>query len=277
MPAPDGSATARTSSTVFHRRADRVAIDRNNVAEIPRTGGRFRRRCVLPPRLSANQPNAREIPLDDSRLPTCHCGGINGNYFDLRHQLLDQYRHAAKAAAANPAQRHDRDANPAEAACAPARALPGDHHCGSNGGTVKPCCCASSIAAFASSKISAVQQHFAAKTAYRIDFNIRRCFWHDDHDFHAAARRKNATPCAWFPADAAITPYFVLRSIRPSIAQVPPAKAMYRLPVFAFDENNVIQTHESFSILQSGVTCAASQRVAPRADTRPFRRETDSG
>lgn len=41
-------------------------------------------------------------------------------------------------------------------------------------------------------KVRAVQQHFAAEAAHRIDFDIRRGGWHDDQRLHARARSRES-------------------------------------------------------------------------------------
>ncbi len=176
-------------------------------------------------------------------------GGIlrfDGNHFDLRHQLFDQYRYARRQAAAANRHKDTIEMRILLKQLQRQRALPGDHHW-----VIKRRHPGKTLLLrqfnsfrFRFIKISAVQQHFAAKTAYRIDFNIRRCFWHDDQRLHAKPRGGERHALRMVPrrrSNHAVGFLFFGQSghHRVSAAQL---KAMYRLPVFAFDENNVIQT-----------------------------------
>ncbi len=208
---------------IFHRRADGIAIHRDDIVEIFPAQAEGFVADTLHRHALGKQPDARQIDRMAGIQRRFQAGGVfrfDGNDFDLRHQLFDQHRHACGQAAA--AHRH-KDAVEMGILLQQLqrqRALPGNHHRVIERRHQGEALLLRQLNRFGFGfvKVGAVQQHFAAETAHRIDFDVRGGHRHHDQRFDAQAERdENATPCAWLPAEAVITPRAFCSSVSPAI------------------------------------------------------------
>ena len=179
------------------------------------------------------------------RLQASRIFRLHRDHFDLRHQLLDQHRHARCQTAA--AHRDEYAVNMGILLQQLQRqgSLSGDDHWVIErrhpGKTLLLRQLNRSRLRFV--KVGAVQQHFAAKAANGIDFDIGGRYRHHDqrlnaqprcgkrHSLGMVARRSGDHPVGFLFGSQA-------GHHRVSAAQL---KAVYRLAIFTLHQNNVIQ------------------------------------
>jgi len=104
-------------------------------------------------------------------------------------------------------------------------------------------------------KIGTVEQHFAAKSAHRIDFNICRCYWHDDQGFQPQSRSRERHALGMVACGRRDHTTRFLLVGQPGHHRVGTAQfeAVYRLTVFTLHQNDVIQPRrELVHFLQRG-------------------------
>lgn len=120
--------------------------------------------------------------------------GLNRNDLNLRHQLFDQHRHARRKTAAADRDKYAIDMGILLQQLQRQRTLPGNHHRVVERRYPGKALLLRQLDSFGLGfiKVRAVQQHFAAEAAHRIDFDIRRGGWHDDQRLHAQARSRES-------------------------------------------------------------------------------------
>ncbi|CAB5619288.1 Uncharacterised protein [Escherichia coli] len=179
---------------VFHRRTDRIAIDGNNVVEIflAQTEGfvtdTFYRHAF------SKETHARQIHRMTGIQRRLQAGGVfgfDGNHFDLRHQLFDQHRHARRQTATAHRHKHAVEVCVLLEQLQGQRTLSGDHHRVIERRNPGKALLLRQFNRFGFGfiKVSAVQQHFAAKAANSINFDIGSRHRHDNQRLQAQTRR----------------------------------------------------------------------------------------
>ena len=169
--------------------------------------------------------------------------GLNRNDFDLRHQLLDQHRHARCQTAAAHRDEYAVNMGILLQQLQRQRSLPGNHHRMVERRNPGEPLLLRQIDGFGFGfiEIRAVQQHFTAEAAHRINFDIRGGGWHDDERLHAQARCRESHALR----------FLFFRQTRHHRVRPAQLKAVHRLTVFTLHQHNVIEARrELFHFLQ---------------------------
>ena len=87
--------------------------------------------------------------------------------------------------------------------------------------------------------VVAMQHHFATEVAHRAHLDVRRGLRHHDDRGDAAALAASATPCAWLPADAQMTPRLRdrVRQVRDLVVGAAQLEREHRLQVLALQQH----------------------------------------
>ena len=175
---------------------------------------------------------------------------FNGNDFDLRHQLFDQHRHArGQATAAH------RDEDAVEMGILlqqfqRQRALPGNHHrVVERRHPGEPLLLRQlNRFGFGFVKVGAVEQHFSAETAHRVDFDICGSNRHHDQRLQPQTSRRERHALGVVARRRGNHAARFLLVGQPSHHRVGAAqlKAVHRLAVFALHQNDVVEARREF-------------------------------
>ena len=180
---------------------------------------------------------------------------LNGDDFNLRHQLFNQHRHACR----QPAAAHwDEDAVEMGILLQQLkrqRALPGNHHRVIERRHPGEALLLRQLDRFGFGfvKVRAVEQHFSAKTAHRVDFDIRGGNRHHDQRFQTQTSRRERHALRMVARRRGNDAARFLLIRQPGHHRVGTAqlKAVHRLAVFALHQNDVVEARgEFFHFLQ---------------------------
>ena len=238
---------------ILHRRANSVAVDGDDVVQIllAQTEGfiadAFDRHAF------GKQADARQIHRMTGIQRRLQAGRIfrfHRYHFNLRHQLLDQHRHACRQAAAAHRDEHAVDVGILLQQLQRQGPLTGDDHRVIErrhpGKALLLRQLNRSRLRFV--KIGAMQQHFAAKAANGIHFDVGGRYRHHDQRLNAQPRCGERHALGMIARRGGDHPVgFLFRGQaghhRVGAAQL---KAVYRLAIFALHQNNVIQARREF-------------------------------
>ena len=174
---------------IFHRRANSVAVDSDDVVQIllAQTEGFIA--DALHRHAFSKQTDARQIHRMagiQRRFQTRRIFRFHRYHFNLRHQLLDQHRHARRQTAAAHRDEYTVDVGILLQQLQRQGSLTGDHH-----RVIKRRHPGKALllrqlnrSRLRFVKVGAMQQHFAAKTANGIDFDIGGRYRHHDQRFN---------------------------------------------------------------------------------------------
>ncbi len=233
---------------VLHRRADSVAINGDDVVEIFLADAEGFIPDAFHRHAFGKQPDAREIHRMTGiqrRLQAGRVFRFHGNDFDLRHQLFDQHRDPCRQPAPTDRNKHPIEMGILLQQLQRQRALASNHHRMIEGRHPGKALLLRQIDGFGFRfvKIGTVEQHFAAKSAHRIDFNICRCHWHDDQGFQPQSRSRERHALGMVACGCRDHTTRFLLVGQPGHHRVGTAQfeAVYRLTVFTLHQNDVIQ------------------------------------
>lgn len=92
-------------------------------------------------------------------------------------------------------------------------------------------------------EVRAVQQHFTAKAAHRIDFDIRGGGWHDNQRLYTQARSRESHALRMVARGGGnhAVRFLIFRQPRHHRIRAAQLKTMYRLTIFTLHQHHVIE------------------------------------